>query len=62
MVIRLFDGAERKRLKAAERAADQVACERGDAASRQERNSFIGNAQTWVIEEVPAPFPEGTVD
>ena len=55
MKIRLLDVEKRKRLKAAERAADEAAQRAGRGCERQKRNSFIPDAKAWIIEEAPAP-------
>jgi hypothetical protein len=62
MKIRFFDVERRKKLKAAERAADKVAQQSGRGAERQERNSFIPNAKDWTIEQAPDPQAGETLD
>ena len=53
--IRLFSPAERRRHKAAERAADRTAAHAGRAKERQERNRFVPDARGWRIDAVPDP-------
>jgi hypothetical protein len=56
MRIQLFNVMERRRFKAAERAADRAAAQHGREDQRQERNRFIPNARDWDIETVPEPM------